>query len=180
MKVLKVTAEHVTPWSLAYELALATEGKVPTKSPDAVWISKMLMAEHSPIRAKLYKIRIENVPMWVTTHLVRHKIGAEHFVHTQREDRRDIGVPRNELPQGALNDMTMLVNAQAIINISRKRLCNKASAETQEVWRAVYRAVKVIDPLMASYMRAECTYRGSCPEIRPCFKTKKDGKSNRP
>lgn len=178
MKNIEVTAEHVTSWDLAYELALATEGKVPTKSPDDEWVRKLLTAEHSPIRAKLYKIRIENVPMWVTTHLVRHKIGVEHFVRTQREDRRDIGVPRNELPQGELNDMVMLINAQALINISRKRLCNKASSETQEAWRAVYRAVKVIDPVMAGAMKAECTYRGFCPEIRPCFKDKKHDKSN--
>lgn len=180
MENLKVTAEHVTSWDLAYELALATEGKVPTKSPDAVWISKMLMAEHSPLRSKLYKIRIENCPTYVWTHFVRHKIGVEWFIQSQRDDRSNNPVPRADMPQGSPNNGVMLINAQALINISRKRLCNKASAETQEVWRAVYRAVKAIDPLMASYMRAECTYRGSCPEIRPCFKTKKDGKSNRP
>jgi thymidylate synthase ThyX len=43
-----------------------------------------------------------------------------------------LDVPRDELPQGSLNDMDMTCNAQAFINISRKRLCSRASKETRE------------------------------------------------
>lgn len=175
---LKVVAEHVTTWDLAYEMALATEGKVPKKSPDDEWVRKLLLAEHSPLRAKLYKIRIAGCPTYVWTHFVRHKIGVEWFIQSQRDDRSNNPLPRAEMPQGSPNNGVMLVNAQALINISRKRLCNKASAETREVWLSVYRAVKEIDPVMAGAMKAECTYRGFCPEMRPCFKSKKHEQGN--
>ena len=51
-------------------------------------------------------------------HFARHHEGCEKFVHTQRGDRRKLDVPRDELPQGSLNDMDMVANAQALINIS--------------------------------------------------------------
>lgn len=113
---------------------------------------------------------------WVTTHLVRHHEGCEKFVHSQRADRRELPVPRNELPQGALNDMDMTANAQAIINISRKRLCSCASKETREAWQQVVEAIRNIDPVLADKCVPECLYRGFCPEfMSPCgySKTKK-------
>lgn len=64
-------------------------------------------------------------------HFVRHHEGCEKFIHSQREDRRNLGIPRDELPQGSFNDMDMVANAQALINISRKRLCSCASPETR-------------------------------------------------
>lgn len=177
MKDLKVTAEHVTSWDLAYELALATEGKVPTTPVTDKWVYKMLTAEHSPLRGKLYKIRIENCPTFVWTHFVRHKIGVEWFIQSQRDDRRDNPAPRAEMPQGSPNNGVMLINAQALINISRKRLCNKASEETREVWKVVRDAVSKIDSIMAAFMTRECVYRGGfCPEMKSCGYAK----SNRP
>lgn len=97
--------------------------------------------------------------------LVRHFIGCEKFVHSQRQDRRELEVPRDELPQGAENDMMMSANAQSLINISRKRLCSCASAETREKWQEVKNEIEKIDPVMASRMVPECQYRGFCPEF---------------
>ena len=70
----------------------------------------------------------------------------------------------------------MSANAQALINISRKRLCSCASKETREAWTQVKEAIAEIDPIMASKMVPECLYRGFCPEfMKPCgySKTKK-------
>lgn len=105
--------------------------------------------------------------------LVRHHEGCEKFVHSQRGDRRDIFKEynvssRDELPQGALNDMDMTCNAQALINISRKRLCNCASPETREAWKLVKEGVREIDPVLADKMVPECLYRGFCPEWMSC------------
>jgi thymidylate synthase ThyX len=61
--------------------------------------------------------------------------------------------------------MMMTCNAQALINISRKRLCTCASKETREVWKAVKEAIAEIDPIMAKHMVRECIYRGFCPEM---------------
>lgn len=65
-------------------------------------------------------------------------------------------------------DMAASVNAQALINISRKRLCGKASKETREAWRAVKKEMEKVDPVMASVMVPECVYRGFCPERKSC------------
>ena len=124
------------------------------------------MAEHSPIRLLKLRIRMTGIPYWVSVHLVRHKIGIEHWVKTQRTDRT--GIDRNELPQGALVDHTIEVNAQALITISRKRLCRQASKETQDVWRAVIAAVKEHEPELASVCHPDCVYRGFCPEMKGC------------
>ena len=70
----------------------------------------------------------------------------------------------------------MTANAQAIINISRKRLCSCASKETREAWKQVVEAIRKVDPVLADKCVPECLYRGFCPEfMNPCgySKTKK-------
>jgi hypothetical protein len=110
-----------------------------------------------------YIIHFERIRQWVTVHLVRHWLGFIPFVHSQRADRRALDVTRDELPQGAENDMDVLVNAQSLINISRKRLCGKASLETRHAWEKVRKEMKVKDKAMADVMVPECVYRGFCP-----------------
>lgn len=167
--------EAVTTWQRVLNAARRTIGKKPIiKHPSDEWKSKMLLAEHSPIRLLEFDFTWDEIEQWITTHLVRHHNGCEKFVHTQRGDRRTLyeeyGVnSRNELPQGALNSMDMTANAQALINISRKRLCSCASPETREAWKQVKEAIAKIDPVMASKMVPECIYRGFCPEfMNPC------------
>lgn len=124
------------------------------------------MAEHSPIRSLIYCFKISNLKSWVATHFVRHHVGVEKWVKTQRSDRT--GVNRDEIPQGALVDMELEANAQALINMSRKRLCNQASSETREVMEKMKDAVSEKDEFMARVMVKECVYRGFCPEMNPC------------
>lgn len=168
-KVIRM--EKVTLWKRALNAARRTIGKNPLdKEPSNSWKAKMLLAEHSPIRLIEYEWTWSDIMQWVTTHLVRHHEGCEKFVHSQRGDRRAIleeynVSSRNELPQGATNDMDMTANAQALINISRKRLCNCASKETREAWKQVQDAIREVDPVMADKMVPECIYRGFCPEF---------------
>lgn len=172
-----VRLDQVTSWKRALNAARRTIGKAPlAKEPSKSWEAKMLLAEHSPIRLVEFDWTWKGIMQWVTTHLVRHHEGCEKFVHSQRGDRRVLPVPRNELPQGALNDMDMTANAQAIINISRKRLCSCASKETREAWKQVVEAIREVDPVLADKCVPECLYRGFCPEfMNPCgySKTKK-------
>lgn len=170
-----IRMERVTLWKRALNAARRTIGKEPlNKEPSKSWRAKMLLAEHSPIRLVEFEWTWKDIMQWVTTHLVRHHEGCEKFVHTQRGDRRAIldeynVSSRNELPQGATNDMDMTANAQALISISRKRLCNCASKETREAWKQVQDAIREVDPVMADKMVPECIYRGFCPEfMNPC------------
>lgn len=162
--------EQVTSWKRVLNAARRTIGKDPLeKEPSNSWKAKILLAEHSPIRLLEYDWTWGEIMQWVTTHLVRHHEGCEKMVHSQRGDRRAIfeeyGVEsRNDLPQGALNDMDMSANAQALINISRKRLCSCASKETREAWKQVKEEIAKRDPILASKMVPECLYRGFCPE----------------
>jgi len=130
----------------------------------------MLYAEHSPIRSCTYRITFEDIKSWVATHLVRHHIGIEPFVSTQRSDRTntiDEG-QRDLLSQGALIKMHLVLNAQAWINISRKRLCSCASKETKIAWLLALTELDKIDPELRAVCVKECLYRGFCPERKTC------------
>lgn len=153
-------------WQAVKNAAMNTVGNEKGEYPSSSWKWKILKAEHSPIRLIELTIRMRNIPYWVSVHLVRHKIGVEHFVSTQRSDRT--GINRNDLPQSALVDHTMRINAQSLISISRKRLCNQASPETRLTWNAVKDVVAGVEPEIASLMVPDCVYRGHCSEMKSC------------
>lgn len=177
-------------WKRVLNAARRTVGKEAIdKEPSDQFKRKILLAEHSPIRLLEYDITIESVRQWVTVHLARHHEGCEKFVHSQREDRnaaikelteRIMGIcaeygllregwkARDYLFQGETNDMDITCNAQAFINISRKRLCHCASPETREVWKMVIAMLSETDPILASKCVPECVYRGFCPEFDRC------------
>lgn len=152
---MKVTVEQVTPDDLMYRAFGATVGK--DVAPDKF---KALRAEHSPIRCLWYWVQFSEVPQRVVNHLTRHKHGVEWFVATSRPDR--------VAEQPDARDMACMINAQALINISRKRLCNKAWPETREVWFMVRDAMNLGDPDMAAAMVPDCCYRGECCEMQSC------------
>lgn len=123
------------------------------------------MAEHSPIRAGYFLVKIYNAPQFVHGHLVRHHIGATPFISTLRPDRTDY----DKVPdRNTLQDGEYLFNFQSIINISRKRLCNCASYETRYVWLNVLEEIKAYEPELVKICRRECVYRGFCPEMFQC------------
>lgn len=178
-------------WIRVVNAARRTWGKEPINhEPSDKFKRQILLAEHSPIRLLEYDFTIEDIRQWVTVHLVRHHEGCEKFVHTQRQDINDeiekitsnvikvlseIGLNRENwkerdyLFQGECNDMDMTCNAQAFINISRKRLCYGCpSPETRQAWEIVINALKEIDPILAEKCVPECVYRGFCPETKRC------------
>lgn len=136
------------------------------KEPSSNWKLRMLRCEHSPIRQIVIKWKWRDIFYWVSTHFVRHKFGVEHWVRTQRTDRT--GVDRNKEPQAALVEHECEANAQAIINISRKRLCNGASPETREAWKEFLEKIKDKQPELYSSCVPDCIYRGHCFEFYSC------------
>lgn len=136
------------------------------KEPSSAWKRRILLSEHSPIRQMVFKWKWVNLRYWVSVHFVRHKIGIEHFVSTQRTDRT--GVNRDEVEQSAPVNHECFANAQALIFISRKRLCRQASPETTAAWRLVLDEVKACEPELYSVCVPECVYRGFCPEFKCC------------
>ena len=145
---------------------LNTVGKESTKAPTSDWIKRLVEAEHSPIRELWFGFKM-TIPYWVSVHFVRHHIGVNHYVQTQRTDRT--GVVRDELPQGEMVSHIMSVNAQELINMSHKRLCRQASPETREVMKAIVKAVIDVAPYMKDVLVPLCKYRnGKCTEMFKC------------
>lgn len=173
-------------WIRVVNAARRTVGKAPIDhEPSDSFKRKVLLAEHSPIRLLEYDITIEDIQQWVTVHFVRHHEGCQFFVHSQRIDRNEavknladkmyellkgasfnLDSTRDAVPQGLRNDLLLSANAQALINISRKRLCKGcASKETRLTWELVIEMLKDIDPILAEKCVPECVYRGFCPEM---------------
>ena len=178
-------------WIRVVNAARRTWGKNPIDhEPSDKFKREILLAEHSPIRLLEYDFTINDIRQWATVHLVRHHEGCEKFVHTQRQDineeieritktiidifereglLRDGWRERDYLFQGQENDMDMTCNAQAFINISRKRLCKGCpSPETRMAWEIVINKLEEIDPILAEKCVPECVYRGFCPERKRC------------
>ncbi|MDA3850868.1 MAG: thymidylate synthase ThyX [Spirochaetaceae bacterium] len=134
--------------------------------PSSNWKRRMLLSEHSPIRQLMVKVKWADLPYWVSVHLVRHKIGIEHWVRTQRSDRT--GEDRAANHQSAPVEHEILASSQAIIAISRKRLCKQASKETQEAWQLLLDELKQKEPELYEVSVPDCVYRGHCMEYKSC------------
>lgn len=171
VKILKApTAED---WKFVYKCCMVTQKLSydidrQEKEPPLSWKEKILEARHSPIRTLTFDIYIKGIPAWVKGHYVRHKIGVEHFVSTSRNDRQK-DFDRNKAPQDAPLNMIMHLNAESLITIAQKRLCGKASAETQTVMKMIVAEILKTNPEFAKVLVKPCIYNpGICHEMKPC------------
>ena len=166
---MKVIVTQATPWSIAFNAARWTMGltKEIHNSNNDQFKTRLLMPQHSPIRMVEYDIRIEGIPYCNAVHFVRHHIGVEKFQCSLRDDRNVEIDDRKKLPHDYPVNLWISANADALIAISRRRLCNKASVETRAIWILVKKEIEKIDPTIARFMVRECLYRGFCPES-PC------------
>jgi len=168
-------------------------------------LKKLYASEHSPIRTQTFKVELFNIPLFVSTHLLRHKIGSEPFALSYRPDRnkkskvlkdytQELRTLTNILVNGDINknefiikqeeilneietktdrytptNLMLYVNVQALINMARVRLCNKASNETVVAFKKIKECIKIVDPDLYHFLVRNCVYRnGICPEFKPC------------
>ena len=174
MKVELIRFPSSETWEWVKTCTLNTIGKKLGKNKEITseWKQKILESEHSPIRELWFGIRME-IPYWVSVHFVRHHIGVNHYVQTQRSDRT--GVNRDELPQGEIVSHIMSVNAQELVFMAHKRLCLQASKETREVMKEIVKQVVEKIPEMKKVLIPLCAYRnGKCTEFFPCNKGEKN------
>lgn len=169
---------QVRSWTDVLNRCRRTIGRDETDNmPTDTWKAQIILAEHSPLRLIEFDWTWRRIMMWVSTHLVRHVTGTnsgdyEPFVRTQRSDRS--GIKREHTKQTKLNDMDFTANAQALINMSRRRLCAEAAPETREAWKAVIAEIAKTEPILASKCVKECVYRGFCPAWTKCGYDKTD------
>lgn len=168
IKPMEVKVTNETGWKRALNAARRTTGKESLdKEPSDQFKLNSLFAEHSQIKLVEYLISFKKLKQWVGVHFLRHPFVLP-FIHSQRDDRRDNPVSRDLIPQGTENDQDFVMNAQTLINVSRKRLCKCASKETRDAWNAVKEEIAKKEPLMAAVMVPNCIYRGFCPEPKSC------------
>lgn len=123
----------------------------------------------SPLRLLEFDIKMYGIPYWVSNHFVRH-VHAQPFVSTSRPDITGSKVSRHDMRQDELVNLQLSLNAQEIINISKLRLCYKASYETRKIWMQVVEELGKIEPHLAAACVPQCIYRGFCPESKSCGK----------
>ena len=164
-------------WQRVCRHALATVVSDPIgyHVPSDDWKRNLLDSEHSPIRDLWYTWEWVDIPYWVSVHFVRHSIGITHFVQSQRNDRQS-RYDRDEAKQSVPVNHRCVANAQALINISRVRLCSMASEETRGAWRLFLDALEDYDPIIGDYCVPNCVYRsGLCGEFNSCGYNKSAG-----
>jgi len=162
--------ERLGGWNRVLRAARSTRGlrELSPKEPTSKWKLRILLAEHSPIRKLWVNWMWESLFYWVSVHFVRHKYGIEHFVESQRPDNTLKKILRKFLSQEELVLHECEANAQALLNISRRRLCLKCpSPETREAWKAMLTALEPFEPELVSVCVKECVYRGFCYEMDP-------------
>ena len=68
----------------------------------------------------------------------------------------------------APTDLAMLINAEAIMSMSAKRLCAKASKETREIWQKTLELIEEVDPDLVKFCKKPCVLSGVCRESKSC------------
>jgi len=157
---MTIAVQKLTDESLMRKACAVTNGKTSSK----VTLEQIYKCEHSPIRTQLFWIEMYGIPSFVSVHFVRHKVGVEHFVKSLRDDRCGKG---NETRNSPVNHF-MLINAQALINMARKRLCTKAHKETRKVMNEIKMAVRNVDFPLFERLVPDCEYRNGCYELKSC------------
>ena len=129
---------------------------------------------HSLTRTQMFSVMMYRIPTFVSVHFSRHKIGVEHFVQSNRPDRDGDAKADRLSPVNHL----MFCSAEALINMSHRRLCYQASEETQFMMSEIKSEMLNADPDLVKHMVPLCQYRGGiCSEPRPCgeYKVKRLG-----
>lgn len=154
-------------WERCKMLALNTIGKKYTGAEITNgWKHKILKAKHSPIRTLMFTIKME-VPSYVSVHFVRHKIGIEHYVQSQRNDRQS-DYDRDTAPQNMMVSHIFEVNADQIMFMANRRLCRMADPTTRYVMTLICKEIEKVNPEFTYHLKPMCEYLHECPEFVSC------------
>lgn len=170
MEVKLIDYPNILDWKECKRRALITmygKGLKIVKSPDSKWKHKILKARHSPIRYLRYSFLITDIPSNTSVHLCRH-IHAQPYVSSLRNDRQDI-MNGDEAPRNTPVNMILDVNAEELMVIANKRLCNRASEKTREVVQMMCNEAIRVTPELKDLLVPMCEWLKECPEMMPCY-----------
>lgn len=81
----------------------------------------------------------------------------------------DIDWLANNADRNTKVNLSLLVNAQSLIDMAKLRLCTCAHIETREAFAKIKQEISKVDPSLAAMMVRKCVYRGGlCGEMRCC------------
>ena len=166
MKVTCIEYPTEQDWVACKERALVTVGLKAKNPPTDEWKISILKARHSPIRRLRFAFLLEDIPSWVSVHLVRH-IHAQPYVKSQRNDRQS-NYDREKAPQDSPVSMIWDMNAEELMVIANKRLCKQASDKTRQVVKMMCDEVLKTNPEFKQFLVPMCKYVGECKEMYPC------------
>lgn len=165
-----------------------------TNSGSVMQLATAYKYGHSPIRTQLFWVELYGIPLFVASQLVRSHVGVQFFQLSRRVDRggsdfkqkcKDLAnnltedtidetkesimnLPK-EFDRYAPTNLAFIINAEALMNMAHKRLCNKASLETTLVMHAILLEINKIDPALGKHLVPQCIFRGGiCPEPNSC------------
>ena len=110
--------------------------------------------EHSITRSQIFSVQLIDVYSFVSVHLVRH-VTTVPFVRSKRVDRDGDGTE----DRYTLVNHRFIANAEALLNMARRRLCFQASKETRNTVLAIQEAIRIVDFDLAYYMVPNCILR---------------------
>lgn len=167
MKIELIEYPTDKDWMAVKRRALVTIWKKPKTPPDMEWKRKMLEARHSPIRRLWFAFEFTGIKYKTSVHLCRH-VFAQPYGSTLRRDRQDM-YDDDSAPRSTPVNMILDVNAEELMVIANKRLCNKASKETREVVAMMCAAVIEKCPEFEEFLVPMCVYHGGvCHEMQSC------------
>lgn len=195
---MEISVEKLTDLSLLQRANSFTTGR-----ESKMDLAKAYRLGHSPIRTQIFWVEMRDIPLFCASQFVRSNVGVQFFQLSRRPDRggedfrevcedieyelrnhpnvlviNDIANEIKGLPDRFDRytpvDLACVINAEAIINMSKKRLCAKASSETREIWDKVVEEVRKCDPDLANHCVKPCVYCGFCREAKPCGYMKTD------
>ena len=170
MKVIMLEHPMESDWLKVKQRALVTIGLTTEKAPAEDWKIKMLKCRHSPIRKLPFAFFIIDIPYWLHVELVRHHIGIEKYVKSQRDDRNENEIPRAKKPQDAPVNMIIDLNGETLLNCMNKSLCGNATKEMQELMLMIREEVIKTNPEFKPFLIPMCEYLNTCNEFRSCGK----------
>ena len=167
IKVEVIRLPEENDWVRCKKLALNTIGKKFLKTQVAEqWKRNILKSEHSPIRTLMFTIQME-IPYYVSNHFVRHKIGVEHYVSSQRNDRQD-KYDREIATQDMMVTHIMDINVSSLMSVARRRLCAQADPVTRYTMYKIVEAICEKDNKYREFLVPMCLYQHACPEFKSC------------
>lgn len=159
-------------WQAVLKRALVTIDKKSERIPDLTWKRKMIECRHSPLRRLRFSFMFENLPYYISVHFVRHHVGIEKYVRSQRNDRQQ-DYDRKKAPQDAPVNMIMDFNGESILEFFNKRLCGAVAVETREIVEQMKELVEMCCPEFEGFIEPMCFRNGGvCHEFLKCGKNK--------